>query len=828
MKTKTLLLALMLCFVPCESAELPGILNHQGRVSVGGVNFEGTGNFKFALVSPGTNVSVYARATATVTSGFVTSITVTEGGSGYATAPEVYIMDPFDGGSGAIAHAIVSGGSVIGVVVTNAGSGYSEFTDVWFDSPVPNYVYQTYWSHDGTSVGGSEPQGWIQLPVTNGLYSVLLGDESLDYVPPPDTDPHIPFSVFDNPDVRLRIWFNDGIHGFQHLAPDQRLASVGYAMVAGGVPDKSITSAKIAAGAISNEQVSGISQDKIDNLLTDLSDKVSRSGDMLTGQYFIEGTIDTGHGSNELFAMDQDVRTTDSPTFAGLITSGTLVAGNINTGQGTTEVFPMDQNLRTSDAPTFESLSISGTLLTGTLNTGLGATELYPMDQPLGTTDSATFATLNTGHGDNELFAMDQSLRTTDSPSFASLNTGQGATELHLMNQNLRNTDAPTFASLTTTGALVVGTINTGQGITEVYPMDQSLRIADNPTFATLNTGQGGNELYPMNQGVRSTDSPTFAGLSTSGTLTAGLINTGPGANELYAMDQNVRTLDSPIFNGLTTTGVFSANGDLRIAGATGGFYGTLDVGSLSANTTYVFNGNSGTVMTSGNDGIGSGFDADLLDGQSSDAFAAASHIHSAEQIATGTLSDMRLSPNVALLGGMNNFLGNQTISASLRVQNRIGIGRDAMMHELEVEGDASKTTAGSWLANSDARIKQDVRRVNGALETLDKVRLVDFRYTDSYRADHPAIEDRRYVNVIAQEFAEVFPEHVKPGADKLPDGSPVLQVDTYPLAIYSAAAVQELHAETKDLRRENEELRARVTRLEALLNESAKPSSRP
>lgn len=817
MKTNILILAMLLSFVPCESADLPpGILNHQGRVSVGGVNFDGIGNFKFALVDQGYNTNRTATVIPTVTSGFVTSITVIDGGKGYVSTPEVHIFDPF-GGSGASAYATVSGGSVTSITVTSAGSGYSGLTDVWVNSPPPSFVYHTYWSHDGTSVNGSEPDSFVEVAVTTGLYSVLLGDSSLRLSPPGFRSIEVPVSVFDNPDVRLRIWFNDGVHGFQHLAPDQRLASVGYAMVAGGVPDKSITSVKIADGAISNEQVSGISQDKIDNLLTDLSDKVSRSGDTLNGPYFIEGTLDTGHGSNELFAMDQDVRTTDSPVFATL-----------NTGYGDNELFAMDQNLRTSDAPTFENLNITGTLLTGTLNTGLGATELYPMDQALGTTNSPTFTTLNTGHGDNELFAMDQNLRTTDSPSFATLNTGLGATELHLMNQNLRNTDAPTFANLTTTGALVAGTINTGQGITEVYPMDQSLRITDNPAFATLNTGQGANELYPMNQGVRTSDSPTFTGLSTSGTLTAGLINTGLGAYEHYAMDQNVRTMDSPSFNGLTTTGVFSANGDFRIAGATGGFYGTLDVGSLSANTTYVFNGNSGTVMTSGNDGIGSGFDADLLDGQSSDAFAAASHIHSAEQIATGTLSDMRLSPNVALLGSMNNFLGNQVISASLRVQNRVGIGRDAMMHELEVEGDASKTTAGSWLANSDARIKQDVRRVKAALETLDKVRLVDFRYSDSYRAAHPAIEDRRYVNVIAQEFAEVFPEHVKPGADKLPDGSPILQVDTYPLTIYSAAAVQELHAETKALRRENEDLRARVTRLEALLNDSAKPSSKP
>lgn len=98
--------------------------------------------------------------------------------------------------------------------------------------------------------------------------------------------------------------------------------------------------------------------------------------------------------------------------------------------------------------------------------------------------------------------------------------------------------------------------------------------------------------------------------------------------------------------------------------------------------------------------------------------------------------------------------------------------------------------------------------------------RLVDFKYTDDYRAAHPGIADKRYLNVIAQEFARVFPDHVQSSGEKLPDGSSILQVDTYPLTIYSAAAVQELH---RQLRTENDALKKqladqeeRLKRLEA------------
>jgi hypothetical protein len=144
----------------------------------------------------------------------------------------------------------------------------------------------------------------------------------------------------------------------------------------------------------------------------------------------------------------------------------------------------------------------------------------------------------------------------------------------------------------------------------------------------------------------------------------------------------------------------------------------------------------------------------------------------------------------------------------------RVGIGRNPAGNAIEVEGNASKTVAGSWLANSDARIKTDIAPITNALETLNRVRLASFRYTEDYLAQHENLEDRRYLNVIAQEFAEVFPEHVKPSGEQLPDGSAILQVDTHPLTIYSAAAVQELANTVKEQDLEIRELRQALTAL--------------
>ena len=85
----------------------------------------------------------------------------------------------------------------------------------------------TFWSNDGTSTGGSEPVAAITLTLTNGLYAVLLGDTTVSGMTQPLTA-----SVFTNSDVRLRVWFNDGTHGFEQLAPDQRIAPAGYALAA--------------------------------------------------------------------------------------------------------------------------------------------------------------------------------------------------------------------------------------------------------------------------------------------------------------------------------------------------------------------------------------------------------------------------------------------------------------------------------------------------------------------------------------------------------------------------------------------------------------------
>ncbi len=198
-----------------------------------------------------------------------------------------------------------------------------------------------------------------------------------------------------------------------------------------------------------------------------------------------------------------------------------------------------------------------------------------------------------------------------------------------------------------------------------------------------------------------------------------------------------------------------------------------------------------------------------------------------------GGYMDYDASANVFTVGTNNGSTDSDTLVLP-RGAGRVGIGRTPVANVLEVEGNASKTTATAWLANSDARIKRDIAPVENALDKLMQVRPVTFRYTDAYRAAHPSIVDTRYYNVVAQEFAQVFPDAVQrsgesvPGANRASDDD-ILQVDIHPALITTIAAAQELAAgadavaarvatierENAELRRENDRLRGRLDQLD-------------
>src|ERR1019366_5366154 len=229
MKTKlqSLFIMLALCAGVHSVTAQNTLFTYQGRVLDNGTNFTGAGLFQFALV-----ISANANQTATATatnpvSGFITTINVTFGGSGYLTAPAVTIFG--GGGSGATATATISGGvgTAVNINPGGNGSGYTSIPTVAIAPPPPNLSTTTYWSNDGTSVNGAEPLASVSVGVTNGLFTVVLGDATIPNMGV------ISAALFNQPNLQLQIWFNDGTQGFAALSPAQNLTPTPYAVCAG-------------------------------------------------------------------------------------------------------------------------------------------------------------------------------------------------------------------------------------------------------------------------------------------------------------------------------------------------------------------------------------------------------------------------------------------------------------------------------------------------------------------------------------------------------------------------------------------------------------------
>lgn len=78
----------------------------------------------------------------------------------------------------------------------------------------------TYWANDGITLDGNEPTTAITVTVTNGFFSIDVGDTSIEGMAPLNA------ALFNSgDDVYLRTWFNDGASGFQQLLPDKKVVN---------------------------------------------------------------------------------------------------------------------------------------------------------------------------------------------------------------------------------------------------------------------------------------------------------------------------------------------------------------------------------------------------------------------------------------------------------------------------------------------------------------------------------------------------------------------------------------------------------------------------
>jgi hypothetical protein len=138
----------------------------------------------------------------------------------------------------------------------------------------------------------------------------------------------------------------------------------------------------------------------------------------------------------------------------------------------------------------------------------------------------------------------------------------------------------------------------------------------------------------------------------------------------------------------------------------------------------------------------------------------------------------------------------------------RTGIMRIPTTNILEVNGNASKTVAGDWLANSDARLKTNISTFNEtkALNKLLQMRGVTYEWDDNQTGNNRP-EGQQY-GFIAQELQEVFPENVS--LDN--QGFYQTAYGTYD-ALY-VQSIKALNTKIENLEKENNELKLKLNEL--------------
>jgi hypothetical protein len=328
-------------------------------------------------------------------------------------------------------------------------------------------------------------------------------------------------------------------------------------------------------------------------------------------------------------------------------------------------------------------------------------------------------------------------------------------------------------------------------------------------SFAGRSTTSGGANTFVGNEAGRNNiagEQNTFLGFTSGYSNTNGMFNTFLGIESGY----NNETGEINVFlgrragynNTTASSNVFvgASAGQSTTSGASNVYVGTAAGLSNTTGTQNVFLG-----QDAGRDNIGSG---NVFLGFRAGEIAAGSNLLYIDNSPT----------NIPLIWG--DF-----------ANNAVGINRVVLTtstNALEVGGTASKTTAGDWLANSDRRIKADIRPVDNALATLLRVRPVRFRYSPEWLRRHPGIKDRVYYNVIAQEYREVFPDDVKGSGEYLEaGGEEILQVDTYSSQVVAIRAIQELAAEVEALEKENAVLKDKLGQAESKLGENEKTQAK-
>ncbi|MEK7254422.1 MAG: tail fiber domain-containing protein, partial [Bacteroidota bacterium] len=488
----------------------------------------------------------------------------------------------------------------------------------------------------------------------------------------------------------------------------------------------------------------------------------------------------------------------------------------------------------TNNSATGESALRANT--TGSLNTANGQTALF-----LNTTGS-----LNTANGQAALF-----LNTT-----GSYNTANGVQALRSNTTGYSNVaigkDA-LYQNSTRSNLVAVGDsalFNNGVGATFAFHGAGNTALGSKSLFTNTignnNTASGYRALFSNTTGFANTAHGTFS-LQNN---TTGNANTALGTNTL------------PVN---TTGSSNTAAGNLALfTNTTGNANSGFGIEALKFNTTGSNNTAAGVDAlvsnTTGSNNTALGYDADVtannltnataigynakvsasnslvLGGTGADAvnvgigtttptsaklvISTSAGFNGIDLSTADAYAEMRVIRNTLNAGDKDLYLGFGSPSGSatyiysdgvetiVAKDQRAGVGRFPLTNNLEVEGDASKSSAGDWLANSDARLKKNIQPLNSQemLQKLLSLQGITYEWNDDQTGSKRP-EGIQY-GFTAQNIQTVFPTLVE--KDKL--GYLQTAYGTYDAM--TVEAIRALNEEIGNLKMENAAQAAEIERL--------------
>ncbi|MHA7844183.1 MAG: tail fiber domain-containing protein, partial [Winogradskyella sp.] len=270
-----------------------------------------------------------------------------------------------------------------------------------------------------------------------------------------------------------------------------------------------------------------------------------------------------------------------------------------------------------------------------------------------------------------------------------------------------------------------------------------------------------------------------------------------------------------------------NASGSQSLAGINSSASGTFSIalqGGNATNQSSIAIGNSS--QSTGNNSLAIGLST-TASGNNSIAIGNNINAYSFSETVFGFNQDI-YTPASTTANNANDRLfvvGNGNAAVGIPSDNnaftilkdgRTGIMRIPTTNILEVNGNASKTTAGDWLANSDRRLKKNIKTFNEeqALQKLLQMRGVTYEWNDNQTGNNRP-KGQQY-GFVAQELQQVFPENVS--LDN--QGFYQTAYGTYD-ALY-VQSIKALNSKIEDLEQENKTLKAKLDELYSMVKQMA------